>query len=68
MKYKSYEAIIEYNDEDRLFIGRIINNRDVITFDGLTVDELEQSFHTVIDQYLEDCQSMNKTPDKSFSG
>ena len=68
MKYKGYEAIIEYDEEDRLFTGHVINTRDVIAFDGLTVDELEQSFHAVIDEYLEDCQAMNKTPDKPFSG
>ena len=40
----------------------------MIVFDGLSVDELEQSFHAVIDEYLEDCQSLGKTPDKPFSG
>ena len=47
MKYKGYEAIIGYDDEDRLFTGHVINTRDVIAFGGLTVDELEQSFHAV---------------------
>ena len=68
MKYKEYEAIIEYDEEDRLFVGRVINTKDIIVFDGLSVDELEQSFHAVIDEYLADCQALNKTPDKSFSG
>ncbi len=64
MKYKEYEAIIEYDEEDRLFVGRVINTKDIIVFDGLSVDELEQSFHAVIDEYLADCQALNKTPDK----
>ena len=68
MKYKGYEAIIEFDDEDRLFVGRVINTRDVIAFDGSSVDELEQSFHAVIDEYLKDCQALGKTPDKPFSG
>ena len=68
MKYKGYEAIIEYDEEDRLFVGRVINTKDLIVFDGLSVDELEQSFHTIIDEYLADCQALNKTPDKPFSG
>ena len=68
MKYKGYEAIVEYDDDDRLFVGRVINTRDVIAFDGSSVDELEQSFHAAIDEYLEDCQSAGKTPDKPFSG
>ena len=68
MNYKGYEATVEFDDEDRLFVGRVINTKDVIVFDGLSVDELEQSFHAVIDEYLEDCQSLGKTPDKPFSG
>ena len=35
MKYKGYEAKIEYDDEDRLFVGRVINTKDIIAFDGL---------------------------------
>ncbi len=68
MKYKGYEAIIEYDEEDRLFVGRVINTKDIIVFDGISVDELEQSFQSVIDEYLVDCQVLNKTPDKPFSG
>ena len=49
MQYKGYEAKIEYDDEDLLFFGRVININDIIVFDGLSVDELEQTFHRVID-------------------
>ena len=68
MKYKGYEAIVEYDDIDRLFTGRVINTQDVLAFDGESVDELEESFHAVIDEYLEDCEAMNKEPDKPYSG
>jgi len=68
MKYKGYEAIIEYDEEDRLFVGRVINIKDIIVFDGLSMDELEQSFHNVIEEYLADCQALNKIPNKPFSG
>ena len=68
MKYRGYEAIVEYDDEDRLFVGRVINTLDVIAFDGASVEELEGSFHAAIDEYLEDCRKAGKTPDKPFSG
>jgi predicted HicB family RNase H-like nuclease len=67
MRYKGYEAVIEYDEEDRLFFGRVINVQDVIVFDGLSVDELEQSFRQVIDEYLVDSQTMGKTPDQPLS-
>jgi predicted HicB family RNase H-like nuclease len=34
MKYKGYEAVVEYDEEDRLFVGRVINIQDIIAFDG----------------------------------
>ena len=68
MKYKGYEAVIEYDEVDRLFFGRVINTRDVISFDGETVDELQQSFEAAIDEYLEDCKQEGKEPDKAYSG
>lgn len=67
MKYKGYEATIEYDAEDRLFFGRVVNIKDVIVFDGLSVDELEQAFHHVIDEYLADCKALNKTPNQPLS-
>ncbi|MBE9047261.1 type II toxin-antitoxin system HicB family antitoxin [Pleurocapsales cyanobacterium LEGE 10410] len=68
MKYKGYEAIVEFDEVDELFFGSVINTKDVISFDGKTVDELKQSFKTVIDEYLEDCRQEGKEPDKPFSG
>ncbi len=68
MKYKGYEAVIEYDEVDRLFFGRVINTKDIISFDGTTVEELQQSFEAVIDEYLEDCKQEGKEPDKAYSG
>ena len=67
-EYKGYEAVIEYDEADRLFFGRVINTRDIISFDGETVDELQQSFEAVINEYLEDCRQEGKEPDKAYSG
>ncbi len=68
MNYKGYEAVVEYDHLDKLFVGRVINTRDVIAFDGLSVDELEASFQAAVDEYLDDCDRLGKDPDKPFSG
>jgi predicted HicB family RNase H-like nuclease len=68
MIYKGYEATVEFDDTDRLFVGRVLNTRDVIAFDGLSVDELEASFHTAVDEYLQDCAALGKDLDRPFSG
>jgi predicted HicB family RNase H-like nuclease len=68
MKYKGYEAVIEYDEVDQLFFGRVINTQDVISFDGKTVEELKESFEAVVEEYLADCQKEGKEPDKAYSG
>lgn len=52
MRYKGYEAIVEFCDIDRLFFGRVHSNNDVILFDGQTLDECEANFHKMVDDYI----------------
>lgn len=68
MKYKGYEAVIKYSDEDETFVGEVINTQDILVFDGSDVDEITQSFYSVVDEYLSDCALTEKEPNKPFSG
>jgi predicted HicB family RNase H-like nuclease len=68
MKYKGYEAIVEYDDEAEIFYGEVVNLRDVITFQGDSVKDLKQAFHDSIDDYLDFCQERGEEPEKPFSG
>ena len=44
MRAKGYAARVEFDAKDRIFFGRIIGIRDIVTFQGVTVDEMESSF------------------------
>ena len=68
MKYKDYEAIVEFDEEDRVFHGRILNVKDVISFEGSSVEELEQALRDSVDDYLAFCEERGEAPDKPFSG
>mgnify|MGYP001275767770 CR=1 FL=1 len=68
MDYKGYVAVVNYDDEAKIFSGEVINTRDVITFQGESVSELEKAFQDSVDDYLEFCLSRNEQPDKPFSG
>ncbi len=65
---KGHEAVIQFDAEDQIFLGRGVGTRYMIAFGGETVDELEVSFRNVIEDYLTDCQRMDKDPDKPCSG
>lgn len=68
MKYKGYESVVEFDDEAEIFHGEIINIRDVITFQGSSVEELKQAFQDSVNDYLEFCNQRGEEPDKPFSG
>lgn len=42
MKYKGYIAQIEVDEISRILFGKVLDIKDVITFKGNTVNELEQ--------------------------
>ena len=66
--YKNYIAHIEFDDKAEIFHGEVINTRDVITFQGLTVKELKKAFIDSVDDYLAFCAERNEIPEKPFSG
>jgi len=68
MTYKDYTGIVTFDDEARIFHGEVIGLRDVITFQGQSVDELEKAMADSIDFYLDWCVERNKQPEKPFSG
>src|SRR4029078_2602893 len=68
MEYKSYIGHVIFDDEANIFHGEVVNTRDVITFQGKSVEEIRQCFHDSVDEYLDWCRERNKTPDKPFSG
>ena len=68
MKYKGYTAEIEIDETAGILFGKVLDIKDVITFKGITVAELEQEFHNSVDDYLEWCTELGEEPDKPFSG
>ncbi len=68
LKYKGYTGHAIYDDEAGVFHGEVAHTRDVITFEGQTVEELETAFRESIDDYLDWCAERGKTPDKPYSG
>jgi predicted HicB family RNase H-like nuclease len=68
MKHKGYAAHIEYSDEDQCFIEHIAGNKDVVGLHGESVSELRAAFEEAVDDYLETCARLNRSPQKAYSG
>jgi predicted HicB family RNase H-like nuclease len=68
MEYKGYTAKVEFDDEADLFHGQVLNIRDVITFQGRSVEELRKEFVNSVEDYLEFCAERGEEPEKPYSG
>ena len=52
MAYKGYLAHITFDAQANLFHGEVVNIRDVVTFQGQSVDELRQALADSVEDYL----------------
>ena len=68
MTYKGYWAHVVFDDEAGIFHGEVVNVRDVITFQGTSVDELRQAFEDSVEDYLAFCAERSEAPEPPFSG
>ncbi|MEI6702164.1 MAG: type II toxin-antitoxin system HicB family antitoxin [Deltaproteobacteria bacterium] len=68
MNYNGYAAHIEYEAEDRIFVGHLSGIYDTVGFQGSSVEELETSFHEAVDNYLTACAKLGQQPNKPASG
>lgn len=68
LTYKGYIAQIEVDTDAGLLHGRVLDIKDVVTFQGKTVEDARQAFEKSVDDYLEFCADLGEEPDKPFSG
>ncbi len=68
MKYKGYTGHVEYDDEAKIFHGEVLGIKDVVTFQGTNVAEIEKAFKDSVDDYLAFCHERGEEPDRPFSG
>ncbi len=68
MRFKGYLADVVYDDEAKLFHGEVLGLKDIITFQGTSVKDLEKAFHDSVDDYLDWCKERGEKPEKTFSG
>ena len=55
MQYKGYRAAVAFDDSAGVFHGEVVDTRDVITFEGDSVERLRKEFEVSVDDYLAVC-------------
>lgn len=68
MTYRGYTTNMEFDTEDKIIVGRVIDIGDIITFHGSSVAQFEQAFNSAVDGYIFACEQLNQRADKPASG
>ena len=63
LKYKGYAGYVSFDAEAKIFHGEVLGLKDVITFQGATVEQLERAFQDSIEDYLEFCAQRGEKPE-----
>lgn len=62
LKYRGYEAKIDFDEVDKVFHGKVLHISDYILFEASHADEVEANFHQAIEDYLKGCEEQGKEP------
>ena len=68
MHYKGYYGSVHYNDDDRIFHGKIEFIKALINYEGEDVKGLRKAFEEGVDEYFELCEEEGIEPEKPFKG
>lgn len=62
LKYKGYVSTVRYDNESHKLHGRIDGISDFVNYVADDINEVEQEFKNAVDDYLDFCKEVNKTP------
>ena len=68
LEYKGYHARIEYDKDDQVLRGKIEGIGDLVTFESEDIKKIETEFHEAVEDYLDFCEEVGKTPEKEYKG
>ena len=68
MSYRGYTARMEFDPDDKIIVGRVLDIDDIVTFHGTSVAEFEGALRSAVDAYIAACEQLGQAPDKPASG
>ena len=68
MIHRGYAARIDYSEDDGCFVGHIAGINDIVGFHGESVAELRAGFEEAVDDYLQTCKKLDRSPQTPHFG
>ena len=54
LSYKGFFGSVYFSTDDRVFFGKIEGINDLVSFEGTTIDELEEAFKYMVEEHIQD--------------
>ena len=67
-EHKGYCGEFSVDRDAGVIRGRVLGTRDLITFQGATIEHARTAFMESVDDYLAFCAERGEEPEKPFSG
>ena len=69
LEYKGYKGSVEYSKQDDCLFGKVQGlSKELIAYEGNTLEELRHDFEEGVDSYLEYCRAEGVESAKPYSG
>lgn len=68
LEYKGYHSDITYDAHAGRLRGVISGIDDYVDFSSDRIEDIEREFHAAVDDYLEFCAELGKSPCKEYKG
>ncbi|HGA5700449.1 TPA: type II toxin-antitoxin system HicB family antitoxin [Salmonella enterica subsp. enterica serovar Birkenhead] len=67
-KYKGYFGSIDISIDDDVLYGKLECINDLVTYEAKTIEALRKAFEEAVEDYIETCKELGRTPEKTMSG
>ncbi len=68
LNYKGFLGSVEISVKDNCLHGKVLFINDLVTYEAQTPSELKSEFKSAVEDYLDTCSKLGRSPDKPFSG
>lgn len=68
LEYKGYHTRIVFDSESKTLHGKIEGISDLVDFECASPKDAEEEFHAAVDDYIEFCKEVGRSPEKEYKG
>lgn len=68
MNYKDYSGSVEYSDADKVYYGKVLGIRSLVSYEGSGRNDLKTDFEEAVDDYFDLCARKGIEPEKPYNG